>query len=247
MTNDPAPTPPTEPTGGTGPLPAGSTVLLEGVVGSTAYGLAGPHSDVDRLGVFAAPTESFHGLRPPRESIVENEPDRTLHEAGKYCRLALSGNPTAIELLWLPDELYEVRTPLGDELIGLRSAFLSAPRVRDAFLGYAAQQLSRLGSKRRSGNWIDRRAAKHARHMLRLIDQGLALYETGVLPIRLADPERYLDFGTHVDADPGLAGPVLEDARERFAAARTVLPEQPDEAAVEHWLLRVRAHHLNGD
>ncbi len=28
------------------------------------------------------------------------------------------GNPTASELMWLPDDLYEVRTPLGDELIG---------------------------------------------------------------------------------------------------------------------------------
>jgi uncharacterized protein len=224
---------------------ADGTVLLEGIVGSTAYGLAGPQSDVDRLGVFAAPTAAFHGLRPPRESIVEHDPDRTLHEAGKYCRLALAGNPTAIELLWLPDDLYEVRTPLGDELIGLRSAFLSAERVRDAFIGYASQQLTRLVNKRGSGNWIDRRAAKHARHMLRLIDQGLALYETGILPIRLADPERYLDFGAHVDADPSLAAPVLEEARERFASARTVLPDHPDEAAVERWLLRVRSAYLD--
>jgi predicted nucleotidyltransferase len=223
------------------------TVLLEGIVGSTAYGLAGPHSDVDRLGVFAAPTIAFHGLNPPQESLVEHDPDRTLHEAGKYCRLALSGNPTALELLWLPAELYEVRTPLGDELVGIRSAFLSAPRVKDAFLGYASQQLDRLVNKRRTGNWLDRRAAKHARHMLRLIDQGLALYETGILPIRLADPERYLDFGAHVEADPSLAGPVLAQARERFAAARTVLPEHPDEAVVERWLLRVRAAHLDGD
>jgi hypothetical protein len=159
----------------------------------------------------------------------------------------LSGNPTAIELLWLPADLYEVRTPLGEELIGIRSAFLSAPRVRDAFLGYASQQLDRLVNKRRTGNWLDRRAAKHARHMLRLIDQGLALYETGILPIRLANPERYLDFGAHVEADPSLAGPVLADARERFAAARTVLPEAPDEALVERWLLHVRAANLDGD
>lgn len=219
-------------------------VLLRGIVGSTAYGLAGPDSDVDRLGVFAAPTVAFHGLHPPRESIVEHDPDLTLHEAGKYCRLALSGNPTAVELLWLPDDLYDVRTPLGQDLIGIRSAFLSAPRVHDAFLGYAGQQLTRLVSKRRSGNWIDRRAAKHARHMLRLIDQGLALYETGILPIRLADPDRYREFGEHVAADPSLAGPFLAEARERFAAARTVLPPQPDETAVETWLLRVRAAYL---
>lgn len=33
-------------------------MLLAGIVGSTAYGLAGPDSDVDRLGVFAVPTRA---------------------------------------------------------------------------------------------------------------------------------------------------------------------------------------------
>jgi hypothetical protein len=34
-------------------------ILLSGIVGSTAYGLANEHSDIDRLGVYAAPTEEF--------------------------------------------------------------------------------------------------------------------------------------------------------------------------------------------
>jgi predicted nucleotidyltransferase len=209
-------------------------ILLSGVVGSTAYGLAGPGSDIDRLGVFAVPTVELHGLHRPAESIVEHDPDVTLHEAAKFCRLALSCNPTATELLWLPD--YEVRTPLGAELIGIRTAFLSAPRVRDAFLGYAEQQFTRLINK-----GVDKRTSKHARHLLRLIDQGLALYQTGVMTIRLADPGRYLEFGERVAADPESARPVLEDARQRFATATTVLPDRPDEDPAERWLRRVRA------
>src|SRR3981081_1855555 len=51
------------------------------------------------------------------------------------------------ELVWLPDELYEVRTPLGDELISIRSSLLSAKRVRDAFLGYPTQQFRRLENR----------------------------------------------------------------------------------------------------
>ena len=34
-------------------------VVLEGIVGSTAYGLAGPDSDVDRIGVFQELTITF--------------------------------------------------------------------------------------------------------------------------------------------------------------------------------------------
>ena len=122
-------------------------ILLSGVVGSTAYGLASAGSDVDRLGMFAAPTESLLGLRQPKESHVTTGPDKTLHEAGKWCRLALAGNPTVTELVWLPDDLYEIRTGLGDELVGIRTAFLSAGRVRDAYLGYATQQFRKLENR----------------------------------------------------------------------------------------------------
>jgi uncharacterized protein len=218
-----------------------NSVLLEGIVGSTAYGLAGPHSDVDRLGVFAAPTAAFHGLHPPtdqRASMVEHEPsDVTRHEARKFCLLALTANPTVTDLLWLPDELYEIRTPLGTELIGLRYAFLSAPRVRDAYLGYASQQVNRLLHK-----GSDPRTPKHARHLLRLLRQGEQLYATGTLTVRLADPERYHAFGAAVAADPGLARSALAEAEDRFAATTSVLPDRPDEPAVERWLLRVREH-----
>jgi predicted nucleotidyltransferase len=218
------------------------TVLLSGIVGSTAYGLAGPGSDIDRLGMFAAPTRSLLGLRVPAESHVTAKPDATFHEAGKAARLMLAGNPTATELLWLPDDLYETRTALGDEAIALRGAFLSAMRVRNAYLGYATQQFRKLiarGEQARSGA-VSGRTAKHARHLMRLVDQGLELYESGAVVIRLADPARYLDFGEQVAADPQAAVPFMARAQERFDRTRTALPSGPDTAAVEAWLLRVR-------
>ncbi|MFG2110329.1 nucleotidyltransferase domain-containing protein [Micromonospora chersina] len=219
-------------------------LLLSGIVGSVAYGLAGPDSDVDRIGVFAAPTVAFHGLHPPRESVVTTDPDVTLHECAKYARLALSGNPTATELMWLPEECYETRTAFGKRLIGIRAAFLSAPRVRDAYLGYASQQFRKL-TARDSTVGGRRRSAKHARHLARLLHQGRVLYATGVLEIRLADPEWFRAFGDRV------AGGALAEAEELVAAAerdfariRTPLPERPDEETVERWLLDVRAAHL---
>lgn len=170
-------------------------MLLSGVVGSTAYGLAGPGSDIDRLGVFAAPTVALHGLNMPDESAVSSKPDATFHEARKYCALALGGNPTVSELMWL--DSHEVSTPLGEELIGIRSAFLSAKRTRDAYLGYAAQQFRKLEARGDGSFSADtrKRTAKHARHLLRLCAQGYELYATGRLRIRLDDPQRFLDFG----------------------------------------------------
>jgi predicted nucleotidyltransferase len=225
-------------------------LLLAGIVGSTAYGMAGPDSDVDRLGVFAAPTVAFHGLHPPKESLVSHDPDRTLHEAGKFCRLALGGNPTVSELMWLPDELYETRTGLGDRLIGIRSAFLSAPRVRDAYLGYATQQFRKLESRGDGSFSADtrKRTAKHARHLARLVHQGRELYATGQVAIRLADPGWFLAFGERVaGGDIEAARELLHRAEADFDTIRTPLPDRPDEATVQRWLLDVRAAHLPSD
>ncbi|WP_406733508.1 DNA polymerase beta superfamily protein [Streptomyces sp. NBC_01794] len=220
-------------------------VLLSGIVGSTAYGLAKPGSDIDRLGLFAADTTAFHGLHGPAESHVTTNPDRTLHEAAKWCRLALGGNPTVMELVWLPDDLYEVRTPLGDELIEIRSSLLSAKRVRYAYLGYATQQFKRLYDRGDGSFSADtrKRTEKHARHLMRLCHQGFELYTTGRLNVRVENPGTFHEFGEEVAADTMTALPLLQRFEERFDQAKSVLPDQPDEAPVEAWLHRVRAAH----
>ncbi|MBG0818750.1 DNA polymerase beta superfamily protein [Planomonospora sp. ID82291] len=227
-------------------MAAAPHTLLLGVVGSTAYGLTRPGSDIDRLGVFAAPTIDLVGLERPTESVVTTAPDRTLHEAAKAVRLLLSGNPTATEILWLPDDLYEVRTRLGEDLIAIRSAFLCAPRVRSAYLGYAVQQFQRL-SDRGDGSFSSdtcRRTAKHARHLARLLHQGLELYRSGHLQVRVADPQALHDFGDQVaDGDVDAARELLARTEAAFDAARSPLPDQPDRAAAEAWLRSVRIAH----
>ncbi|GAA3210445.1 hypothetical protein GCM10020256_08510 [Streptomyces thermocoprophilus] len=144
-----------------------------------------------------------------------------------------------MELVWLPDALYEVRTPLGDELIGIRGSFLSARRVRDAYLGYAGRQFRKLVAKA-GRDAPPRRTAKHARHLKRLCTQGFELYATGRLTVRVDDPDAYHRFGEEVAADPSAAEPLLRRFEDAFAATRSVLPELPDERPAEAWLRRVR-------
>lgn len=219
------------------------TVLLYGIVGSTAYGLGTPSSDVDRLGIFASPTRDILGLHPPTPTKVMVNPDITLHETGKYCTLALRANPTVMELMWLPDDLYEVRSPYGQQLIDIREAFLSAPYVRNAYLGYAAQQFKKLESRSDGtfGPDLAKRTSKHARHMYRLLIQGFELWSTGKLTIRLDDPGAVMSFGARVSlGDPAAARDLLAQYEEAFDSTPTVLPECPDDRTVEEWLLSVR-------
>lgn len=221
--------------------------LLSGIVGSTAYGLARPGSDVDRLGIFATPTAELLGLHKTTDSYVMTKPDYTLHEVLKYCRLVLSCNPTALELLWLPAGLYEVLCDLGAELIDRRRSVLSADRVRDAYLGYASQQFRRLEDRGDGSFSADtrRRTAKHARHLFRLCYQGLTLYRTGELPIRLEHPETFHSFGELVaQGDVEVARKMIATYETGFNSTRSALPRRPDEGVIEEWLREVRRRHL---
>lgn len=219
-------------------------ILLAGVVGSQAYGLASPDSDVDRLGIYAAPTIQFHGLRPPldrRATIVTNNPDVTMHEAGKFANLVLKGNPTVTELLWL--NAYDTQTDLGAEAIGIRRAFLCAKAVRDSYFGYATSQFKLLLNTGQFQSKMRARSAKHGRHLLRLLHQGYELYSTGKLTIQVHDPQWYIDQGNLIADDPENARAHLVFAEKCFDAATSPLPERPDEERVEKWLHAVRDHY----
>ena len=215
-------------------------VLLSGIVGSVAYGLDHEDSDVDRLGVFAADTESLLRITRPLASGETVRPlaDTQYHEARKYLALALVANPTATELVWLPGHLFEVRTALGSALITLRHTFLSSAEVRHSYLDYATAQLRRM-----RGSTAAPRTAKHARHIARLLHQGQRLYRDGVLTVRLDDPQWYLDFGEKVAAgNVDLCEALVADAEKAFQKP-SPLPERPDSEAAEAWLQMVRREH----
>lgn len=223
--------------------------ILRAVVGSTAYGLAREGSDIDRGGFFISPTVDVAGLNwhPSRESVVTKapQPDSTYHEIGKALRLMLGGNPTVMEMLWLPPDGYEVLEPDGVELIGMRRAFLSTRRIRDAYGGYAHQQAVKLRSRADGtfGSDTRNRSVKHARHLLRLLRQGRELLLTGQLHLRVPDPESYWAFDA-MSVEQMLAVYEREVALFNDAAERSVLPEYPKRERVALWLREVRRRHV---
>lgn len=219
-------------------------VLLAGVVGSTAYGLSRRGSDEDRLGVFAAPTMSLLALEDVKETRVYSEPsDAAFHEARKYLRLALACNPTITELLWLDE--YDICTPLGEVLVGIRRHFLSAPKVRDSYLGYARSQLKRL-ENRGDGTFSSstaNRSSKHARHMARLLEQGYSLYTRGELSVKVENPDWYSRFS---EQQPEEWARWFHREAKRFEDAESCLPDRPKTDVVNEWLAAVRKRYLVG-
>ena len=204
-------------------------MILEAIIGSHAYGLATEESDVDRRGVFVAPTEAFWRLEKPPTSIEGPEPERLSWEVEHFCKLALKSNPTVLETLVSP--LVEVITPLGEELRDLLPAFLSRYAVR-AYTRATEMQLSRAGRNLKP---------KQLMHVVRLRLLGLHLVRTGELDIT-ADRSLLKIRNEEMPWDDAVAWAHRLGAE--LTHAEGPLPEEPDRARVEDWLVSVRRRSL---
>lgn len=215
--------------------------LLQGVAGSHAYGMNHAASDVDRVGVVVFPTEMFLGLSLPHASTLSyhstGDDDLTLHEVGKFLSLCLKQNPTAMEWLWL--DKYEVLTDEGAEMVSLRRSMMSASGLRSAYLGYINQQLA--GAERGKS---EAQRQKFGRHLYRLVHQGVELYRTGALEVRVKNPQRAFDIGEQVAAgDLDVLRDLLSWAEAQFGEP-SALPAEPNRAGVEDFMVRLRRAHL---
>ena len=174
-------------------LQPNETSILVGVAGSTAHGLAHELSDEDRLAIHAVSPWSLLGLNSgaATKSRVHVDPDVTSHELAKFANLALKGNPSVLELLWLPE--HEHGYPeISEPLIEMRNSFLSEPTVRKSFGGYAHDQAKRLAGRTEKGKKgfsadLGNRTEKHARHCYRLLLSGKAALETGELMVDVSE------------------------------------------------------------
>ncbi|MGB3329333.1 MAG: nucleotidyltransferase domain-containing protein [Thermomicrobiales bacterium] len=212
------------------------TVLLAGVVGSRAYGMATPESDEDRLGVVLLPTQALIGLDAPKDTWASTSPDVTMHELGKFLRLALKANPTILDLLWLDE--YDVRHPAGDVLVERRADYLSTDAVRRAFGGYAMDQaraLQRRGDPRSPES--RKRIAKHARHCFRALRQGEELLRTGTMSLRVPNRDELFALG---DSPVDEIVARFHEAFAQFSRTPSILPETADRAAVNALVLDLR-------
>ena len=214
--------------------------ILAVVVGSRAYGLAGPDSDHDRRGVYAAPTRLFWHLDKPPTHLDGPAEEQFSWELERFCTLALQGNPTVLEVLWSP--LITQLAPDGRELLAVRSAFLSR-RVAATYGAYARDQLKRVDARRRRTGETNH---KQAMHMIRLLLAGTHVLRTGEV---LVDVSALRDRLLAVkagdvpwDSVAGWADELLADLAE--AERATDLPEAPDRAAVDALLHAVRERGL---
>lgn len=227
----------------------------------------GGQDDRDEMAVFIEPPEYLIGLRLARKEGVRNpfrfehwvertqpegarsgpgDLDLVAYSLRKYVRLALKGHPTVLLLLFVPDELTLIETDLGLRLRQLRPAILSK-RAGRGYLGYLRGQKERLlgtrGQKRVNrpelveAHGFD---TKYAMHALRLGYQGLELLQTGRVTLPMPEPERSRVMSVRRgERSFDEAIEEIGEVEQRLEAGleQTVLPDSPDEDAVDAFLV----------
>lgn len=219
-------------------------IILEGIVGSTAYGMDTENSDIDVAGIFLHPTKQILGLSKLDESVVTTNPDSTYHELKKFASLAIKANPTVLELLFL--DSYTIETELSNVLLSQRKAFLSTSTVFNSYYGYAMSQQSRLFSNRSYGK--TERQEKLVRHAARLLWQGEQLLLTGNLPLHVGNKrDEFFHVGTLLSEQNRVELlHYFDSAMNRLDQAQhnSCLPEEPHTGVISDFLIYARLKEL---
>ena len=158
-----------------------SVIIYRCVVGSRAYGLETGESDTDRRGIYLAPADLQWSLFGAPEQFEDNATQSCYWELQKFIIMALRANPNILECLYTP--VVEKVTPIGQELLTIRDAFLSQ-MIFQTFNGYAMSQFKKMEQDLRNYGEV---RVKHTMHLLRLLLTGAATLREGRVPVRVED------------------------------------------------------------
>ena len=216
-------------------------IIFRCVVGSQAFGLSDDNSDVDRRGIYLPPAQLHWSLYGVPEQIENNDTQEAYWELQKFLVMALKANPNILECLHTP--LVEYATPLAQELLAGRDRFLSK-LIYQTYNGYVMSQFKKLEQDLRAHAEIK---WKHAMHLMRLLLSGISALREGELRVRqdehraaLLTIKRGEQPWPEVDAWRLRLHKEFDDA---FASTR--LPQRPDYAWANEFLLKARMEMVN--
>lgn len=211
-------------------------VIYRCVIGSRAYGLEGEASDFDRRGIYLPPADLHWSLYGVPEQLENSENQDTYWEIQKFLVLALKANPNVLECLYTP--LVEEVTPLAEELLGMRSAFLSR-LIYQTYNGYVLSQFKKIEQDfRQKGapKW------KHAMHLIRLLLSGVTALKDGLIPVRVDEYRERLLAIRRGEAPWEEVNSWRLSLHKEFDSALklTRLPERPDYERANDFLIEAR-------
>jgi hypothetical protein len=116
-------------------------IIFSGIVGSQAYGISTPTSDIDKKGVFIQSLDSILGIGYI-EQISDEKNDQTFYEVRRFLELLRSNNPNILELLNLPEDCIVYKEPIFDQILEHKEKFITKI-CKASFGGYAIEQIKK--------------------------------------------------------------------------------------------------------
>ena len=116
-------------------------IIYECIIGSKAYGISTPTSDIDTKGVFIQPIDSILGFGYI-DQISDKKGDRTFFEIRRFLQLLKSANPTMLELLNIPEDCLIKKDPIMEMVIENKEKFVTKA-CRNSYGGYAVDQIKK--------------------------------------------------------------------------------------------------------
>jgi predicted nucleotidyltransferase len=216
-------------------------VIYRCVIGSQAYGLADTESDVDRRGIYLPPADLQWSLYGAPEQLENDDAQEAYWELQKFFVLALKANPNVLECLYTP--LVEKATPLAEELLAMRSIFLSR-MVYQTYNGYVMSQFKKIQADIRNKGQVK---WKHVMHLIRLLLSGIAVLRDGFVPVRVDEHRDRLLAIRRAEVPWDDVESWRLNLHQEFNRAfeTTKLPERPDYERANAFLVSARRRALS--
>lgn len=236
--------------------------ILRAGCGSEIFGLAvDGTNDRDEMGVCIESLAAFGGFTPFEQYIYRSAAERegrhdapsgpgdldlTIYGLQKFLRLAMQGNPTVLNLLFVKDTV--LRTARGSHLQEM-APYIVSSAAGHRYLGYMESQRQRLlgerGQKKVNRPELEEKYGfdtKYAMHILRLGFQGVELLSTGRLTLPLADEAR--DFCRACRQGNLSMQEVLTKAGDLERELKDLLdssplPKEADREFIENWMIGI--------
>jgi len=212
-------------------------VIYRCIVGSRAYGLDDANSDTDRRGIYLPPAQLHWSLYGIPEQLENKDTQECYWELQKFLILALKANPTVLECLYTP--LVETATPLAEELLAMRSMFVSQ-LVYQTYNSYVMSQFKKMEQDIRTKGEVK---WKHVMHLIRLLLSGITVLKKGFVPVRVEEHRQQLLAIRRGEVSWEEVNALRLSLHQEFdtAFAATDLPERPDYERANAFLLKARA------
>ncbi len=212
-------------------------VIYRCIVGSRAYGLDDANSDTDRRGIYLPPAQLHWSLYGIPEQLENKDAQECYWELQKFLILALKANPTVLECLYTP--LVETATPLAEELLAMRSMFLSQ-LIYQTYNSYVMSQFKKMEQDIRTKGEVK---WKHLMHLIRLLLSGITVLKKGFVPVRVEEHRQQLLAIRRGEVSWQEVNALRLSLHQEFdkAFAATDLPERPDYERANAFLLKARA------